>query len=79
MPRYVHWPSRSLCRSSLRKVVPPFFTMCMSMSTAAQRQLVAPHGAAERLAGLWILKGSVTAAQVDDGAKIDISVNLALY
>tara|TARA_B110001469_G_C9553159_1_gene274424 strand:+ start:392 stop:607 length:216 start_codon:yes stop_codon:yes gene_type:complete len=47
--------------------------MCLSMSTAAQRQLVAPHGAAESLAGLWILKGSVTAAQVDDGAKIDIS------
>jgi hypothetical protein len=47
----------------------------MSMSTAAQRQLVAPHGAAESLAGLWILKGSVTAAQVDDGAKIDISRN----
>tara|TARA_B100000795_G_scaffold238662_1_gene199932 strand:- start:204 stop:368 length:165 start_codon:yes stop_codon:yes gene_type:complete len=37
MPTYLHRPSLSLDWSSPRNVVPPFFSMCLSMSTCRVR------------------------------------------
>ena len=38
MPTYLHRPSLSLDWSSPRNVVPPFFSMCLSMSTCVVPQ-----------------------------------------